>query len=305
MTQSKRVVFFGNERLVSGLRHSNAPILRGLIAHGYDVVAVVASHANARSRSARQLEVADIAREHNIPLLLPNKPGDIEQELRDMKADFAVLSAYGRIIPQRVIDVFSPIGIINIHPSLLPRYRGSTPIETTILSGDHEAGVSIMQLTAGMDEGPVYAQQAITLNGNETKFDLYERLSTIGADLLFSLLPDILSGELVPKPQRNDDVSYTTTITKASGMINPLTESALEIERKVRAHLGFPKSTYRFRDNDVIITSAKVIDSPLENEFCISCTQNSTLLVESLIAPSGKSMPGAAYLRGVANRRET
>ena len=255
MTPSKRVVFFGNERLVSGLKHSDTPVLKGLIAHEYDIVAIVASHTNATSRNARVLEVSEIAREHNIPLLLPNKPGDIEQELRDLNADFAILSAYGRIIPQRVIDVFGDIGIINIHPSLLPKYRGSTPIESAILSGDDIAGVSIM--------------------------------------------PSIISGKSTPNPQRSDDASYTTMITKSSGIVDPLTDNATIIERKVRAYLGFPKSTYRYRDNDVIITSSKVIESPLENELCIPCVQNSTLLVESLIAPSGKSMSGSAYLRGL------
>ena len=299
MTPSKRVVFFGNERLVSGLKHSDTPVLKGLIAHEYDIVAIVASHTNATSRNARALEVSEIARQHNIPLLLPNKPGDIEQELRDLNADFAILSAYGRIIPQRVIDVFGDIGIINIHPSLLPKYRGSTPIESAILSGDDIAGVSIMQLTAGMDEGPVYAQRSIELRGDETKFELYDQLSTLGANLLLEMLPSIISGKSTPNPQRSDDASYTTMITKSSGIVDPLTDNATIIERKVRAYLGFPKSTYRYRDNDVIITSSKVIESPLENELCIPCVQNSTLLVESLIAPSGKSMSGSAYLRGL------
>lgn len=299
MTTSKRVVFFGNERLVSGLKHTDTPILRGLIERGYEVVAIIASHSDARSRTARTLEVAEIAKEHDIPLLLPAKPGDIETELRELHADVAILAAYGRIIPQRIIDVFTPTGIVNIHPSLLPRHRGSTPIETTILAGDTVAGVSIMQLSAGMDEGPVYAQQSIELTGHETKFDLYERLSTLGAELLFTSLPDIISGHLQPTAQRIDDVSYTTPIVKSDGIINPATDSAIMIERHIRAYLGFPKSKLSYRDNDVIVTSAKVVDSPVDGELCIACNENSTLLVESLIAPNGKSMSGSAYLRGL------
>lgn len=299
MTQSRRVVFFGNERLVSGLKHTDTPILSGLIKQGYDVVAIVANHTDARSRSARSLEVADIAHEHNIPLLLPDKPGGIEHQLRSLKADFAVLSAYGRIIPQRIIDVFAPVGIINIHPSLLPKYRGSTPIESAILDGETKTGVSIMQLSRGMDEGPIYAQQSFSLRGDETKLEIYEQLSSIGAQLLFSVLPDILSGELLPKPQQDDVASYTTTIIKSSGMLDPSTDTATTIERKIRAYLGFPKSTYRFHDNNVIITSAKIVKQSIENEFCVSCADNTTLLIESLIAPSGKTMTGAAYLRGL------
>jgi methionyl-tRNA formyltransferase len=292
------VVFFGNERLVSGLKHTDTPLLKGLIAHGYDVVAVVVNNTDAVSRTARTLEVADVAHEHGIPVLTPNRPGDILNELTDLHADFAVLSAYGRIIPQRVIDVFSPIGIINIHPSLLPRHRGSTPIETTIVSGDTVAGVSIMQLTAGMDEGPVYGQSTLELNGSETKFDLYDRLSTLGAELLFDLLPSIADGTLQPKPQQTDDVTYTTTIEKKDGDIDQLTDTAEVISRKVRAHLGFPKSRLHYKNADVIVTSAKSVDSPVESAFCLPCADDTTLLIETVIAPSGKSMSGDSFLRG-------
>ena len=141
MTTSKRVVFFGNERLVSGLKHTDTPILRGLIERGYEIVAIVASHSDARSRTARTLEVAEVAKEHDIPLLLPAKPGDIETELRELHADVAILAAYGRIIPQRIIDVFTPTGIVNIHPSLLPRHRGSTPAPS-ILKGLPSSGAT-------------------------------------------------------------------------------------------------------------------------------------------------------------------
>jgi len=130
-----RVVFFGNERLVSGLQQTDAPILRGLIERGYDVVAIVSHHSETRSRKERELEVATIARDHGIPLLLPSKPAEILEQLITFNADIAVLAAYGRIIGQKVIDIF-PLGIINIHPSLLPRYRGPTPIETALLNGD-------------------------------------------------------------------------------------------------------------------------------------------------------------------------
>lgn len=299
MTPSKRLIFFGNERLVSGLRSSNTPVLRGLIEHGYDIAAVVANHVDAVSRNARPLEVAELAKEHNIPILTPHKPGDIVDKLVEFNADFAVLSAYGRIIPQRVIDVFSPVGIINIHPSLLPRHRGPTPIETTITSGDAVAGVSIMQLTMGMDEGPVYGQRELPLLGTETKFDLYDRLSSMGAELLFDLLPGILEGSTPLTPQRNDGVSYTTLISKNDGTINPATETADAIARKVRAHLGFPKSRLTYQNTDVILTAAFSTETNTGNGFVVPCANNTWLKIESLIAPNGKSMSGDAYLRGL------
>lgn len=299
MTQSPRVVFFGNERLVSGLKRTDAPLLRGLIDRGYIICAVVVNHHETVSRNTRPLEVAEIASQHNIPVLSPAKLSDIADTLRDFKADCAVLAAYGRIIPQLIIDIFAPVGIINVHPSLLPRHRGSTPIETTILAGDSQAGVSVMQLTAGMDEGPIYDQRAVKLSGNENKFELYEQLSHLGAEMVFELLPEILSGQLKPIPQRTDDVSYTTTISKQDGILDPLTDTAEIISRKVRAYLNFPKSKLRYRDNDVIVTSATTVTSCSDGRLCIPCNENSTLLVESLIAPNGKSMSGDAYLRGL------
>ncbi len=298
MTKSSKLVFFGNERLVSGLEHTDAPILRGLITAGYEIVAIVSHHTEARSRKARPLEVAAIAKEYGITLLLPDRPGDIEQELRDLDADAAVLIAYGKIIPQRIINVFDPIGIINIHPSLLPRYRGSTPIETTILNGDSEAGVSIMKLTAGMDEGPVFAQQSLALHGDESKQELYESLSRIAKEQLLAILPRIISGELQPMRQQNTDVSYTSMLRKEDGKINPATDDAYAIERKVRAYRNFPKTRLIIKNNDVIITSSKVVDSIDESKFIISCANNTFLEVTELIGPSGKTMSGEAYIRG-------
>ena len=119
---SKPLLFFGNERLVSGLKATNAPVLRALIENGYNIAAVISHHTDGKSRNNRELEVAVIAREHNIPVLLPNRPSEILNELTAFNAEAAILVAYGRIIPQSVIDIF-PKGIINIHPSLLPQYH--------------------------------------------------------------------------------------------------------------------------------------------------------------------------------------
>lgn len=298
MTQLSKLVFFGNERLVSGLKSTDAPILRGLIERGYDIVAIVSSYNEGTSRSSRGLEVADIAKAHDIPLLLPARPSDIEDDLREMNADAAVLVAYGRIIPQRIINIFGPIGIINIHPSLLPRWRGPTPIETTIVAGDEVAGVSIMQLTAGMDEGPVYGQVSVTLRGSETKFDLYDALSHKGTELLFELLPNILSGQLKPKQQETNGVTYTTLLNKEDGKLDPLTDDAYACERKVRAYLGFPKTTLRVQNNDVIVTSATLTNANTPGELVIECAGSTYLQVNELVAPSGKKMSGSAYLRG-------
>jgi methionyl-tRNA formyltransferase len=293
-----RLVFFGNERLVSGLRHTEALLLTGLIQRGYEIVAIVVNQADTKSRNARELEVATLAREHSIPLLSPDKPADIIEDLVAFSADAAILSAYGRILSGRIINVFNPIGIINIHPSLLPRHRGPTPIESTILDGDKVAGVSIMQLTPGMDEGPIYAQTSFATTGHEEKFELYEKLSKAGADLLFDVLPSILNNKLEPKPQSNIDVSVTSLISKDDSKLDPYTDDASVLDRKIRAYQGYPKPRLSLFDNEVIITSATVVDAVDPNALLIPCHGDTWLRIDSLIAPSGRSMDGASYMRG-------
>lgn len=303
MNTPPRLVFFGNERLVSGLGHTDAPLLTGLLERGYNVAAVVVNHTDGTSRNARELEVAAIAKKHGIPLLSPEKPLEIIDELSALKADAAVLSAYGRILSERIINVFKPTGIINIHPSLLPRHRGPTPIESTILCGDRDAGVSIMKLTPGMDEGPLYGQASFPIAPDISKFELYEKLSAAGAELLFHLLPDILSGVLLPKPQQNNDVSVTSLISKTDGVLDPTTDTATTLERKIRAYQGYPKPHLTLFNNDVIVTSAKVTDRPAPNTLSVPCAHETWLEITSLIAPSGRRMGGADFVRGYGKER--
>lgn len=297
-SSNKRIVFFGNERLVSGLPETNAPILKGLIERGYMVVAVVSHHSDSKSRNKRPLEVAEIAKAHNIPLFLPNNPSDIIDDLRSLNPDIGVLVAYGRIISRTIIDLF-PHGIVNIHPSLLPRYRGSTPIESAILHGDTETGVSIMQLSPGMDEGPVYAQAAYTLSGDESKFTLYNELSELGTTLFFDTFPSILDGSLSPTPQDSSRVTYTSQFSKADSLLDPLKYSAAEAERRVRAHAGFPKTKLTFHNQLIIITKAHVASTP-KTPLDVRCRDGVYLAIDELIAPSGKQMNAAAFLNGYA-----
>lgn len=298
MSTSPRIIFFGNERLVSGLPHTNAPILRGLIAAGYDVRAVVSHHSDSRSRSKRTLEVANIAAEHSIPVLLPNKPLDIYEELKAYGADVAILIAYGRIIPQKIIDLF-PLGIINIHPSLLPKYRGPTPIEAPILAGDNITGISIMQLSAGMDDGPVYTQRQFPIGDTDDKFDIYQKTADISADALFETLPAILDGSLKPEPQDEDQATYSKLLQKSDGVLDTNSITATQTERQVRAYLGFPKTKATVLSYQIVITKAHVSgqqNTPLD----IICSDGAYLSIDELVGPSGKTMTADAFLRGYA-----
>lgn len=294
MTKSKNLVFFGTEDF-------SVPTLEALVKAEYNICAVVTKPDTRRGRG-RQLNqplVKKFAQSHGLTVLQPTKLSEIYTTLRKLQPLTGVLVSYGKIIPQSILDLFEP-GIINIHPSKLPAYRGPAPVEATIKNRDRETAVTIMKLTVGMDEGPIYVQKVIPLtNPKITSPELYKQLFQIGAELLVETLPNILNGQIPLTEQSSYGVSYTTLLTKDDGIIDQTTEIATEIEAKIRAYLDYPKTRLQLQTGDVIITSAKVVDSPQKDQFIIQCKNDSYLLVESLIAKSGKSMSGAAYLRGV------
>lgn len=295
MTTQCRLVFFGTELF-------SVPTLLGLLDAGYDIAAIVTKPDTVRGRGKKSFvhPIKQMGIDHGIPILQPEKLGDIEVELRSLNTQCAVLVSYGKIIPRRILNVFEPIGIINIHPSRLPELRGPSPIEATILSGTKVTAVSIMKLDEGMDTGPLYLQKDVTLTGTETKPELSKRLSEIGRDALLEALPGIITGQLQPSPQKKIDVSVTSLTSKTDGVLSPTTEEAAMLERKVRAYQEYPKPHLRLFDNDVIVTSAKVVTSPTANTLVIPCANKTRLEITSLIAPSGRAMSGEAFLRGYA-----
>ncbi len=296
------LVFFGNERIATGVT-TDAPVLRSLIEAGYNVAAVVANYEAGTSRSVRQLEIAAVAHEHNIPLLLPDRPKDILEELQAYHATAGVLIAYGRIVPQSIIDIF-PRGIINIHPSLLPKHRGPTPLESVILDGSTLTGVSVMELAKAMDAGPVYAQSEHALTGNETKQELANSLLDIGGAMLLDVLPGILSGNIVAMPQDASAATYDSLITKEMGDLD-FTKPAIQLEREVRAFADWPKSRMTLAGKEVVITKAHVVDGANEpgkvlveqKELHIG-TSDGILVIDS-VKPAGKAeMTAQAFLNG-------
>ena len=153
-----------------------------------------------------------------------------------------------------------------------------------------------MQLTAGMDEGPVYAQTSIDLKGTETKFDLYDTLATKSTKLLIDSLPSILDGSLLPTSQDDSQATYCQLLTKADGQLDPSTQTAMQAERLVRAYLGFPKTKLHIGDHTIIITKAHITEQPstaLDIRF-----KEGYLGIDELIAPSGRVMTAEAFLRG-------
>lgn len=271
-----QVVFFGNEKLATGIPTAQPIIKEAVEKAGF----VVEQHVTGKL-----------------------------DELKPHKSKLAVLAAYGRIIPQRILDEF-PLGIINIHPSLLPAYRGSTPIEQAILDGAAKTGVSIMRLTAGMDEGPLYKQKTLHLTGSETKLELTEKLQRLGSELLVEVLPRVASGNLKPRQQPHPvRATYSKLLRKEDGIID-WNKSAEQIEREIRAFAGWPGSHTTIAGKDVIITKAysTPVQSPGTNPGEIEpapaahvigvATGSGTLWIERL-KPAGKNdMSAVEFIRG-------
>ena len=286
-----RIIFFGTEAF-------SADALRALIASNFNVVAVVTKPDQPKGRGHKLTEplVKTIAREHDIPVWQPTKLADVAEQITSLQPVAGVLVSYGKIIPQSIIDLFTP-GIINVHPSLLSRYRGPSPIEAAIIHHDNQTGVTIMQLSAAMDAGPIYAQRIIPLDHTETKPALYATLSRIGNQLLIDTLPDILSGALTPTPQNDADATYCSLLSKQDGLLDPADLTAVQAETRVRAFLGFPRTRLPLGDQTLIITRAhvsKTAETPLSVQF----SDGNYLAPDELIAPSGKTMPAEAFLRG-------
>ncbi len=197
------------------------------------------------------------AMENNVPVIQPANLKTTPAELTT-NFDFFLVASYGKIIPQTILDL-PKLGIINIHPSLLPKHRGASPLEYTILNGDTETGVTIMQMDAEMDHGPILAMAKLGLDGAETYFDLRDHLATLGAETLANVLPNYLSGKVVPTEQDHNAATYTKLIKKEDGEIDPFGDP-ITAWQKYRAFIDWP-GVYFFQDNKRIIVKKARFES--------------------------------------------
>lgn len=297
-----QIVFFGTEDF-------SLSTLKALVRNGYNIVAVVTKPDSKQGRGQKLTPpaVKVFAEQHNIAVWQPAALIDIAENIKSLESPAGVLVSYGKIIPQLIINLFNP-GIINIHPSLLPHYRGPSPVESAIVNGDVQTGVSIMQLSASMDAGPVYVQRSIDLDGNEEITQLYEILARTGIELLLSHLPSILSGTLQPTVQNNASATYCQLIKKTDGVIQ-WEQSAETVERQIRAYRIWPKTRTTIGTSEVIITSAHIEPGMTSKPGSIAtCDEAAGILMintgEGLLAidsiqPIGKKeMPIKAFLAG-------
>ena len=235
MHSRARIVFAGTPEFA-------VPSLHALLNSRHEVIAVLTQPDRPAGRGRRTASgpVKLAALDAGIAVMQPATLRDAaaQQILRDLQPDLLVVTAYGQLLPPDVLSI-PRIACLNVHASLLPRWRGASPIQAAVLAGDKETGISLMQMAAGLDTGPVYCTQRTTIGERETAGQLHDRLAIMGGDLLAANLDAILEGELKPAPQAPAGITYAGRISKADGLID-WSHSANHIDRQIRAFNPWP-----------------------------------------------------------------
>lgn len=305
MNSPTPIVFFGSSAL-------SAEVLSTLLsASQYTVCAVVTQPApDGGHKSTQDTPVALLAQEHDLPLYRPHKVIEILNTLKGYNAPLGVLFAYGQILPAEILSAF-PLGIVNIHPSLLPRHRGPSPIEAAILAGDTEGGTSIMLLESQMDAGPILAQQSWHVEPTISKQDLTDSLLAASQSLLIPTIDNYVAGTLVPQAQDHTKATHCHLIQKSDGKLDPAVESAVSIARKVRAFAGWPSTSIPIlvRESPALLKlhSVTLLDetslhdhSSLEREggTLVLHLPHGTIRIESAQLPGRSIVSGADLCNG-------
>lgn len=234
-SEQVRIVFAGTPDFA-------VPSLRAIATSGYALAGVLTQpdRPAGRGRKLKPSPVKEFAATLDVPILQPTtlKDPDVQDWLRQRRPDLMVIVAYGLLLPRAVLDL-PPRGCVNVHASLLPRWRGAAPIQAALLHGDTRTGVCIMRMEAGLDTGPVYAESAIDIGENETAQVLHDRLAELGARSLLTTLPDIVNASAVPRAQDDPSATYAGRIDKADAVID-WSRGAADIHNQIRAYNPWP-----------------------------------------------------------------
>lgn len=267
MKQKIKVIFFGSDAF-------SIPILEALLANFEVVLAVTKADqqagrgkkqtANPLKKFAENLSRAK-SRDKKLNLKIVEKIDSKNiEEIKKVEADIYVVAAFGLMIPESLLKSPKVISTINVHPSLLPNYRGPSPIESAILAGDKKTGVSIMVLDEKMDHGPIIAQEEEIIDGEYDDFiSLSQRLEKRGAALLIKTLPDFIEGKIKPKSQEESKASYCKLIKKEDGKID-FKQDAVQVLRHIRAYVHWPGSFADWQEKNKTI---KIIEARIQNQL--------------------------------------
>ena len=289
------------------------PSLEALVRAGHDVALVVTQPDRPAHRLRLTPPPVKVAAERlRLPISQPEKIRADEAVLAIARAEPEVLvvAAYGQIVPRKVLDL-PPRGPINVHASLLPRWRGAAPVAAAILAGDDETGVSIMRMEAGLDTGPVYAVRTLPIGPGVTTPDLTADLARIGANLLVEVLAGLEDGSAVAEPQDEAEATYAPRLTRADARIDWGAYSAVEVDRRVRALQPWPGAVAELAGQEVRIVAgapggaagAVGAGAPgtvlaVGRRACEVATRGGVYEVHEVQPPGRRPMDAAAYLRG-------
>src|SRR3989441_1530846 len=276
-----------------------SPSLNQLREAGHDVALVVPQPDRLGGRGMRTLQSAIKlqATEMHLPVFQPERirSEEAQARIREIDADVMVVVAYGQILPASLIDA-PRLGTLNVHASLLPRHRGPAPVEWAILSGDSETGVSIMQMDAGVDTGPILAQERVPMAPDEIAPRLEGRLAIVGGALLVRTLDDLVVGRVTPRPQPAVGASHAPRLRPEDGKLDPTTMTAQDIDRKVRALAGRVGTWMTLKGVEVKGFRGRR-DGDVGDGLPVH-TASGVYVVVQVQPPGGRVMSAAAWARG-------
>lgn len=265
-----------------------------------------------RGRIDRPTPIGMWSAEHDLPTLTPARlrAPQAVAELAALAPELLVLADYGQLVPSSLLDLPSH-GSLNLHPSLLPRHRGASPVAATILAGDEQAGVTLMLMDAGLDSGLIVAQRAVPLEGDELAPELEHELSVLAAQVLGDSLADWLAGRIEPRAQPPDGVTMTRPLQREDGRLDPR-KPAAHLERQVRAYQPWPGSWLDVRGDRIVVWRAGVRPAArgttpgdlvaLADGGLALVTADGALELVELQPASGRRMSGAEFARGRIGR---
>lgn len=286
-----------------------AAALDALIQAGHEIVMVLTQPDRPAGRGMKMAASAVklLAGQHNLALLQPLtlRTSEIQQQLQALNADVMVVAAYGLILPQALLDI-PRLGCLNIHASLLPRWRGAAPIQRALLAGDHETGITIMQMDAGLDTGAILLKRSVAIAADDTMQSLHDKLSMQGAQSIVEALALLQQEKLVPEVQDETQACYAAKITKNEAVID-WQQTAQQIDRVVRTFNPNPGAYACFRDTALKIWHAKAIGGSAgkpgeivaaDHEGITVACGSGLLQIEIVQRPGGKKMSAADFLAG-------
>jgi len=285
------------------------PSLKSLIKDDFfDIIGVITGSSKpvGRKQIITPPPIKAEALKHKIPVFQPEKILNLKSKIINLKPDIIVAAAYGQIIPKSILNI-PKYGCINVHGSLLPKYRGAACIQAAILNGDKESGATIIKMNIGLDKGPILAQKKLEIKNHWTSGILYSKISKLGAEILIPALKNYIQGKIKPIPQDNTKASYVGLIQKQDGKIN-WQRNAQYIERLVRAMNPWPGAYAQYlvqnlkiieADNNILkINKYKIGKVFLDNKkLAIQCGKDA-LIIKKLQLEAKKSMNSQEFLKG-------